>query len=119
MDNIVINNNDDNDKRIDLYLIDKMDMSRSKIQDAIKKGQILVNDKKVKNSYNLKENDVISFNIISDIDTDILPENIPLDIVYEDEDVIVVNKKMVWLFILLLVIIMVLLLMLYYTILRI
>lgn len=92
MDNIIINNSENN-KRIDLYLIDKMDMSRSKIQDKLKKGEILVNEKQVKSSYILKENDVISFNIEEKIDTDIEPENIPLDIVYEDNDVIVVNKK--------------------------
>ena len=68
-------------------------MSRSKIQDKLKKGEILVNEKQVKSSYILKENDVISFNIEEKIDTDIEPENIPLDIVYEDNDVIVVNKK--------------------------
>ena len=68
-------------------------MSRSKIQDKLKKGEILVNEKQVKSSYILKENDVISFNIEEKIDTDIEPENIPLDIVYEDNDVIIVNKK--------------------------
>ena len=92
MDNIIINNSENN-KRVDLYLIDKIDMSRSKIQDKLKKGEILVNEKQVKSSYILKENDVISFNIEEEIDTDIEPENIPLDIVYEDNDVIVVNKK--------------------------
>ena len=92
MDNIIINNSENN-KRIDLYLIDKIDMSRSKIQDKLKKGEILVNKKQVKSSYILKENDVISFNIEEEFDTDIEPENIPLDIVYEDNDVIVVNKK--------------------------
>ena len=92
MDNIIINNSENN-KRIDLYLIDKIDMSRSKIQDKLKKGEILVNEKQVKSSYILKENDVINFNIEEKIDTDIEPENIPLDIVYEDNDVVVVNKK--------------------------
>ena len=92
MDNIIINNSENN-KRIDLYLIDKIDMSRSKIQDKLKKGEILVNEKQVKSSYILKENDVISFNIEEKIDTDVEPENIPLDIVYEDNDVIIVNKK--------------------------
>lgn len=92
MDNIIINNSENN-KRIDLYLIDKIDMSRSKIQDKLKKGEILVNEKQVKSSYILKENDVISFNIEEKIDIDIEPENIPLDIVYEDNDVIIVNKK--------------------------
>ena len=53
MDNIIINNSENN-KRIDLYLIDKIDMSRSKIQDKLKKGEILVNEKQVKSSYILK-----------------------------------------------------------------
>ena len=95
MDNIIINNSENN-KRIDLYLIDKIDMSRSKIQDKLKKGEILVNEKQVKSSYILKENDVISFNIEEKIDTDKEPENIPLDIVYEDNDVLLLIRKMGW-----------------------
>lgn len=79
--------------RIDSYLIDKLDYSRSKIQKMIKDGNILVNNKETKNSYVLKENDVITVNDIEEEVIDVLEEDIPLDIVYEDDDVIVVNKQ--------------------------
>src|SRR5574344_1026557 len=83
----------DANKRIDSYLVDVLDFSRSKIQKMIKEGCILVNDKQIKNSYSLKENDKV---IVNDYEEEIMfaeAENIPLDIVYEDDDVIVVNKK--------------------------
>ncbi len=79
-------------KRIDIYLIDKLDMSRNYIQNLIKKGFILVNEKKVKSSYLLKKDDVIVINEQKEEPYKITAENIPLDIVYEDDDVIVVNK---------------------------
>lgn len=79
--------------RIDSYLIDKLDKSRSKIQSLIKNGNVLVNDNVVKSSYIVKENDVIEVNDIQEEITDVLPEKMELDIVYEDDDVIVVNKK--------------------------
>lgn len=79
-------------KRIDIYLIDKLDMSRNYIQNLIKKGFILVNEKEVKSSYLLKKDDVIVINEQKEEPYEIAAENIPLDIVYEDEDVIVVNK---------------------------
>jgi 23S rRNA pseudouridine1911/1915/1917 synthase len=77
--------------RIDKYLMDHTDLSRSKIQKLISEGYILVNDKEVKASYNVHENDVI---LIEEYDeaSDIIPEDIPLDIVYEDEYLLVVNK---------------------------
>jgi len=79
------------EKRIDAYLAEYMqDYSRSKIQSEIKKGVVLVNSKPVKPSYMIKEGDVIEFEISED--TGILPENIPLDIIYEDDNMLVVNK---------------------------
>lgn len=83
---------DENKDRIDQFLITYLDMSRSKIQDLIKKGIILVNDKECKSSYNLKKDDIITINDIPVETMDVEPENIPLDIVYEDDDCIVVNK---------------------------
>lgn len=91
MKKIMVNEND-NTKRIDLYLMDKLDMSRSKVQDLIKNSTILVNDKKIKASYILKSNDTILINDIVTDDFNIEAENIPLDIVYEDDDVVIVNK---------------------------
>ena len=78
--------------RIDQYLMSYLDMSRSKIQDLIKNKIILVNNKECKSSYNLKETDQITIGEIPNETMDVKAENIPLDIVYEDDDVIVVNK---------------------------
>ena len=78
-------------KRIDKYLGEKTEYTRSKIQKMIENKNIIVNGKEIKPSYILKENDVLEITEYIE-ETDILPENIPLDIYYEDEDLIVVNK---------------------------
>jgi len=80
-------------KRVDQFLIEKMGLSRSKIQVMLKSGEILVNGKSVKNSKALKENDVVTANEYEEESMDIKPEDLNLEIVYEDEDVIVVNKR--------------------------
>ena len=79
-------------ERIDSYLSKNTDYSRSKIVKMIENKCILVNDKEVKNSYTLKVGDVITIGEYEEEEMNIEPENIPLDIVYEDDDVIVVNK---------------------------
>lgn len=81
----------DSGKRIDKYLNENTEYTRSKIQKMIENGNILVNDIKVKDSYKVKENDYITIEALEET-TNILPENIPLDIYYEDDDLIVVNK---------------------------
>ena len=81
--------------RIDTFLTSRISsISRNRIQNAAKAGNILVNDKPVKSNYKVKPNDVISivFNY-PPRETDIKPEAIPLNIVYEDDDVIVINKQ--------------------------
>ena len=82
------------DKRIDTYLseIEEVDLTRSKIQSLIKSGNILVNGKLIKNSYKLEKDDEIEINYVLN-ETKVEGENIPLDIVYEDDDVLVINKK--------------------------
>lgn len=79
-------------ERIDKYLTDNLDMSRSKVSKMIKDGLIHVNGKSVKNSYILKENDLIKIGEYKEEEMDLTPEKMDLDIVYEDNDVIVVNK---------------------------
>lgn len=66
--------------------------TRSYLQKLIKDGVVLVNDIPKKANYRLKQNDVITFLVPESIEPDIKPQNIPLDILYEDEDIIVVNK---------------------------
>lgn len=78
-------------ERIDTYLLNVLDVSRSKVQKMINDKNVLVNDNKVKSSYLLKNGDVVTIKEINET-TEILPENIKLDIVYEDDDVIVINK---------------------------
>ena len=84
--------NEDINVRIDVYLSKKLDYSRSKVVKMISDEIILVNGKNVKNSYLLKKDDVITVGEYIEEEMNIEPENIPLDIVYEDDDVIVVNK---------------------------
>ena len=97
--------------RIDKYLIDKTNYSRSKIQKMIMNDAINVNGNNVKNSYLLSIGDEIDILDNYNEDVDIVPEDIDLDIVYEDDYLLVVNKPQGWLYILLMVIIMVLWLM--------
>ena len=80
-------------KRIDTYLIEKLNLSRSKIQGMIKDEKILVNDKATKNSYQLKKGDIVSYEQYAPEEMKAEPEKMDLDIIYEDNDVIVVNKK--------------------------
>ena len=82
---------ENNNLRLDKYLMNNTEYTRSKIQKMIEEGYILVNDKEVKASYIVHKNDMI---VIDDYDeiSDIVPEDIPLDIVYEDDYLLVINK---------------------------
>ena len=83
----------DNDSiRLDKYLMSNLDVSRSKAQKLIDNGNILVNGKKSRASYTVKLDDVIEVLSVEDEVIDIEAENIPLDIIYEDEYLLVVNK---------------------------
>ncbi len=81
--------------RIDKFLQGRMEnVSRNRVQQAAKAGSILVNDKPVKQNYKVKPNDVVSIVLAyPPREVVIHPENIPLDVVYEDDDVIVINKQ--------------------------
>jgi 23S rRNA pseudouridine1911/1915/1917 synthase len=79
--------------RLDKYLIEELkEKSRSSIQNSIISGEILVNDICVKTGYKLKKNDRITINIINHRPEKIQSENIPLNIIYEDDNLIVINK---------------------------
>lgn len=79
--------------RVDAYLSDlDLELSRSEIQRMIKSGDILVNDEKVKASYKLVLDDVISVAPILEVDDTIVPIDFPIEVIYEDEDLIVINK---------------------------
>jgi 23S rRNA pseudouridine1911/1915/1917 synthase len=78
--------------RIDSYLTKETGFSRSKIQKMLKEKYIMVNDKCIKSSYSLKPGDVIKIEEYKEPEMNLDPVNMNLDIVYEDDDVIVVNK---------------------------
>ena len=80
--------------RIDKFLMHRIEnATRNRIQNAIEAGNVLVNDKAIKSSYKVKPFDVISVVLPHPPrDTEVYPEDIPLDILYEDDDVILVNK---------------------------
>ena len=82
------------DTRLDIYLSQLYDnISRSKIQSAIKDGKVLVNGEVKKPSYNLKYDDRLKFeNLEPDKTIEVEPENIPLEVVWEDENMAVINK---------------------------
>lgn len=80
------------EKRLDAYIRDYMqDLSRSKIADEIKAGNVKVNSKSQKPSYVVKEGDIIECNITEKMPT-IEPEDTPIEIVWEDDNMLVVNK---------------------------
>ena len=80
--------------RIDKFLMNRMEnATRNRIQNAADSGCILVNEKAVKSSYKVKPLDVISIVLPHPPrDTEIYPENIPLNIVFEDEEIVIINK---------------------------
>ncbi len=87
-----ITENEDGE-RIDKCLATLIDsLSRSYIQRLIKDDAVRVNGSPVKGSYRVKQEDQLEFELPEAVEPDIEPENIPLDILYEDKDVIVVNK---------------------------
>lgn len=93
MDNIFIVDETNDQIRIDKYLNDLLpDISRSFIQKLLKDGHILVNNSIIKPNYKVKADDRIQINIPEPIEANIVAENIPLDIIYEDNDVLIVNK---------------------------
>jgi 23S rRNA pseudouridine1911/1915/1917 synthase len=87
-------NLDEKGIRIDKFLAKKIvDRSRSHIQNLIDNDAVLVNGRNIKSNYKLRENDVVTVKMPEPEELKVEPENIETDIVYEDEDIIVVNKK--------------------------
>jgi len=107
----IINNNEENQQlyehhnftvdlnqstiRIDKFLFDKLpNVTRNKLQEAIKNGFIKVNEKEIKCSYKIKADDKIIVSLPKPPkNEDIEPENLPLNIVFEDDDILIINKE--------------------------
>lgn len=90
---VIISVEDNEGLRIDRFLSEKIELSRSKIQKLMKDEKILVNGKVVSNSYAVRMEDVIEINDKLDYTISVEPEDIPLNIVYEDDDLIIINKE--------------------------
>ncbi len=80
------------DVRLDKALSELTELSRSVANDQIKAGQVLVNGQVKKAKYTVQEGDIITYQVPEIVEIDYVAEDIPLDIVYQDEDVAVVNK---------------------------
>ena len=78
--------------RLDVFVQGRSGLSRNAVQRLIEKGDILVNGAAAKANYRLQKGDCIDINLPAPLQPDILPENIPLNIVYEDADLIVIDK---------------------------
>ena len=81
---------DDVNKRVDVFLNEEI--SRSALQKNIEKGNITVNGEKISKNYKLRIGDIVEAELPPPENIDIVPEDIPLDIMYEDDDLIVINK---------------------------
>lgn len=82
-----------NGQRIDKFLSETLpEYSRSFIQKVVKDGGVLVDEKCVKSNYKLSAGQILKLNVPELVEPDIIPEDIALDILYEDDDIIVVNK---------------------------
>ncbi|WKV08934.1 RluA family pseudouridine synthase [Thermoanaerobacterium sp. CMT5567-10] len=88
----IIAEKDDVDMRIDSFLASELDYTRSYLKKLILNGLVKVNGSSIKPNYKLKEGDSVDVNIPEAEKIDLMPENIPLDIIYEDDDIIVINK---------------------------
>lgn len=89
---IIVQLNNQQNQRIDLYLTENTDLTRSHIKKLCDDGLVLLNDQQVKANKNIKDGDIILLTLPETVNLDLVPENIPLDIVYQDDSLAVINK---------------------------
>lgn len=93
MENYLFEIQENQQMRLDKYLAEQFpEQTRSYLQKLIKEGQVMVNGKTVKSGYQLSKGDEVSVTIPEPKELDVEPQKMDLDIVYEDEDVILINK---------------------------
>ncbi len=80
-------------KRLDLFLTETADFTRSHVKKLIEDGKVLLNGKPCKSGDKVQEGDKITVEIAEPISLDVTPQNIPLDIIYQDDDLAVINKQ--------------------------
>lgn len=91
---ILIIDENNNGKRIDQFLsLAEADFSRSYVQKLIDENKVTVNGKQIKSNYKLRTGDSVEYEIPVPVSTEIIPENIPINIVYEDDDIVIVDKE--------------------------
>ena len=91
--NFIIDEKEDCQKRIDVFLSEQAEITRSYVKNLIDEGNVIVNEKPItKAGYSTKIGDKITLTIQDSKELNLEPENIPLDIVYEDDDIAVINK---------------------------
>ena len=84
---------DDRNQRLDRYVSDSLpDLSRTYLQSLIEQGLVVVDGQTRRPSFKMTEGEVVTVSVPATVEIEIEPEHIPLDIVYEDKDVVVVNK---------------------------
>ena len=83
----------DPNNRIDKYIAENTEYTRTAVQRLIESKNILVNGKETKVSYKVQEGDIIEIIPEEIKETDLIGEDIPLDVIYEDKDILVVNKQ--------------------------
>jgi len=90
--NYLINNSNDVGKRVDVFLSEATEFTRSRIKKLCDDGNVTINGEIVKANKTIKNNDCINVTVPDNVELDLTPENIALDVVYQDEDVAVINK---------------------------
>jgi len=86
-------NSEEQGIRIDKIISNIEELSRTSIQRMIEEGNILVNGNKVKTSYKVLKGDLITIQKEEPKETDLVPQDIPLNIIYEDDDILIINKE--------------------------
>ena len=89
---IIVQLNNQQNQRIDLFLSENTDLTRSHIKKLCDDGLVILNNVQVKANRLVKDGDKIILNLPENVNLDLVPENIPLDIVYQDDSLAVINK---------------------------